>query len=249
MYRSDNDDDYRLASCLMLPTTLTFSRPQMTAQPYNLRMQKHCDPYLQLALPLMRLARLILLSALVMTLSNVRAQTTSGDVATLLAPDHEVNNTPKIADSHDSRISDMLLGAMSLIGVRYRYGGNHPEQGFDCSGFVRHLFQSTFSILLPRSSAELGKMGDDIAMPDIQIGDLVFYNTRKRAFSHVGIYIGEGRFIHAPSRGKSVGIVDMRDSYWEKRFNGARRLIRFPAPTPTPSTTTDNDADVAPLSN
>jgi cell wall-associated NlpC family hydrolase len=125
----------------------------------------------------------------------------------------------------DTRIADMLVTAMSLIGVDYKFGGNTPETGFDCSGFVRHLFAAAVSMELPRSSMEMSRRGKKIAKDALEAGDLVFYNTRKRAFSHVGIYIGEGRFIHAPSRGKSVETVDMTDSYWVKRFNGARRLF------------------------
>jgi cell wall-associated NlpC family hydrolase len=127
--------------------------------------------------------------------------------------------------AENSRIADMLVTAMSLIGVDYKFGGNTPETGFDCSGFVRHLFATTLSIDLPRSSMEMSRRGMKIAKDALEVGDLVFYNTRKRAYSHVGIYIGEGRFIHAPSRGKSVETVDMTDRYWVRRFNGARRLL------------------------
>ncbi|NJR71678.1 MAG: C40 family peptidase [Gammaproteobacteria bacterium] len=123
------------------------------------------------------------------------------------------------------------MTAISLIGVNYKYGGSTPESGFDCSGFVRHLFASILSIDLPRSSMAMAKTAQGVAIERgaLKSGDLVFYNTRKRAYSHVGIYIGEYRFIHAPSRGKSVEIVDMNERYWVKRFNGARRIVKEPA--------------------
>ena len=114
--------------------------------------------------------------------------------------------------------------ALSLIGVKYRYGGNSAEKGFDCSGFVKHVFSETLSLPLPRSVIAMSKAGLKIDPNNLQPGDLVFYKTLKRAFSHVGLYIGEGRFVHAPSRGKTVEIVEMSDTYWRKRFNGARRV-------------------------
>jgi cell wall-associated NlpC family hydrolase len=121
-------------------------------------------------------------------------------------------------------MGDLIVHALSLIGVRYKYGGNTVE-GFDCSGFVRHLFQSAFQFNLPRSAKEISTMGNEVSLDQLVPGDLVFYNTLRRQFSHVGVYIGEGRFVHAPSKGKSVEIVQMKDSYWKKRFNGARRLV------------------------
>jgi cell wall-associated NlpC family hydrolase len=112
-----------------------------------------------------------------------------------------------------------------MVGVKYKFGGNAEQSGFDCSGFVRYVFSESIPLELPRSSYAMGKLGKAVKSDDLQAGDLVFYNTLQRAFSHVGIYLGEGRFIHSPSRGKSVEIVDMSDRYWKKRFNGARRLV------------------------
>jgi cell wall-associated NlpC family hydrolase len=123
------------------------------------------------------------------------------------------------------KLQELLIRAISLIGVKYKFGGNSAQSGFDCSGFVTHVFEASLAIKLPRSSYALGRLGTKVEKNDLRPGDLVFYNTLHRAFSHVGIYIGEGRFVHAPSRGKSVEIVDMSDPYWKRRFNGARRLI------------------------
>lgn len=125
----------------------------------------------------------------------------------------------------DASGADLVLQAVGLIGTRYKFGGNSPEAGFDCSGFVRHLFDTTLRRVLPRTSFEMSRLGDTIKSNALEPGDLVFYNTRRKSFSHVGIYIGEGRFIHAPSTGRAVEIVEMSERYWTRRFNGARRLI------------------------
>jgi|LakMenE18May11ns_1017448.scaffolds.fasta_scaffold9727396_2 cell wall-associated NlpC family hydrolase len=118
----------------------------------------------------------------------------------------------------------LINNAMQLIGVRYRWGGNTPQSGLDCSGFVRYVFNDTFGFLLPRKSAQMSKVGLQIGKEELQPGDLVFFNTMRHAFSHVGIYVGDNKFIHAPSRGKSIRVDDMTKIYWEKRYNGARRL-------------------------
>lgn len=124
-----------------------------------------------------------------------------------------------------ARLQNLLMHAISMIGVKYNFGGNSAQTGFDCSGFVQHVFAESAALELPRSSYAMGKLGVNVESENLQPGDLVFYRTLHRAFSHVGIYLGEGRFVHAPSRGKSVEIVNMADSYWKKRFNGARRLM------------------------
>jgi cell wall-associated NlpC family hydrolase len=118
----------------------------------------------------------------------------------------------------------LINNAMQLIGVRYRWGGNSPQSGLDCSGFVRYVFNDTFGFLLPRKSAQMSKVGLEIGKEELRPGDLVFFNTMRHAFSHVGIYVGDNKFIHAPSRGKSIRVDDMTKIYWEKRYNGARRL-------------------------
>ena len=123
------------------------------------------------------------------------------------------------------RASEMVMAAMNFLGVPYRRGGNSSEQGFDCSGFTRHVFELSIGLVLPRrvddqaSARGLFKVGRDELRP----GDLVFFNTLRRTFSHVGIYIGEGKFIHAPRAGAQVRIEDMRQAYWARRFTGARR--------------------------
>lgn len=128
------------------------------------------------------------------------------------------------AAAWSSTVQEVLLNALSLTGVRYKFGGKSPETGFDCSGFVRYVFQQAANLTLPHGARAISQLGQSIPVDQLQPGDLVFFNTLKSAFSHVGIYIGDGRFIHAPSSGGGVHVVNMNDNYWAKRFNGARRL-------------------------
>jgi cell wall-associated NlpC family hydrolase len=114
--------------------------------------------------------------------------------------------------------------ARLALGTPYRAGGGSPLQGFDCSGLVAHVFERAWGVALPRRAEEQARLGTPVRKPDLQPGDLVFYNTRNRAYSHVGIYVGDGRFIHAPSRGKRVRAERIDSPYWTARFNGARRL-------------------------
>ena len=115
--------------------------------------------------------------------------------------------------------------ALGLIGVSYKLGGNSPEAGLDCSGLVRHVFEEVTGVSLPRTAKEMSRLGAKVPAAELQPGDLVFFNTRRFAFSHVGIYLGDNRFVHAPSRGSEVRIASIDQSYWQKHFNGARRVI------------------------
>jgi cell wall-associated NlpC family hydrolase len=124
---------------------------------------------------------------------------------------------------HDAR--DLGQFALGLIGVRYRYGGDTPVGGLDCSGLIRYVFQQVTGVTLPRTSRELSQVGADVSLDDLQVGDLVFFNTRNYAFSHVGLYLGDNRFIHAPRRGHDVEITTLSREYWQRHFNGARRLV------------------------
>lgn len=124
---------------------------------------------------------------------------------------------------------DVVVGALNMIGVRYRWGGNSPDSGLDCSGFVRYVFQDTLGMSLPRRAEEMSRVGEKVRMSELKPGDLVFFNTMRRTFSHVGIYIGDNKFVHSPSTGSTIRVDDLDSSYWEKRFTGARRLeSKFP---------------------
>ncbi|MBM3392359.1 MAG: NlpC/P60 family protein [Betaproteobacteria bacterium] len=119
---------------------------------------------------------------------------------------------------------ELVMHALSFVGIHYRRGGESPETGFDCSGLVRHVFRESLGLALPRTSRDISRVGETVQRNDLQPGDLVFFNTLRRGFSHVGIYLGEHRFVHAPATGGEVRVEDMRQRYWTKRFNGARRI-------------------------
>ncbi|MBK7059208.1 MAG: C40 family peptidase [Rubrivivax sp.] len=123
------------------------------------------------------------------------------------------------------RASNMVISAMNFLGVPYRRGGSSPEAGFDCSGFTRHIFEHSLGLVLPRRADEQARSAElaKVDKTELRPGDLVFFNTMKRAFSHVGIYVGDGKFIHSPRTGGHVRVEDMREAYWAKRYNGARR--------------------------
>jgi cell wall-associated NlpC family hydrolase len=120
---------------------------------------------------------------------------------------------------------DLAIYALGLIGVDYRFGGTTPERGLDCSGLVRYVFQQVTGVMLPRTSQEISRLGAKIPLAELMPGDLVFFNTRRLQFSHVGIYLGEDRFIHAPRQGGEVEVVTLSKVYWQKHFDGARRLV------------------------
>jgi cell wall-associated NlpC family hydrolase len=129
------------------------------------------------------------------------------------------------------RTSEMAVATMDFVGIRYRRGGESATTGFDCSGFTRHVFAMSLGMMLPRRADEQATAPGFVAVQrdDLQPGDLVFFNTLRRSFSHVGIYIGANRFIHAPRTGASIRTEDMSFAYWAKRYNGARRLTSVAA--------------------
>ena len=123
------------------------------------------------------------------------------------------------------KASDLVLSAMNFLGVPYKRGGTSQDNGFDCGGFTRHIFEMSLGLVLPHRADEQARLSSlvPIQREELKPGDLVFFNTMRRTFSHVGIYVGEGKFIHAPRTGSAVRVEDMRESYWAKRFTGARR--------------------------
>ncbi len=143
-------------------------------------------------------------------------------------PKVEASEDPiaKYASPGEDAVGDLLLQAMSLLGVAYRFGGNSPVSGLDCSGFVRYVFQKSLKVNLPRTSAEMAHIGKAVDKSELVAGDLVFFNTRGFAYSHVGMYMGNGKFIHAPRTGRNVEVVSLNQSYWQSRWNGARRINR-----------------------
>jgi cell wall-associated NlpC family hydrolase len=203
--------------------------------------------------------RIRLVAAAVLALASAVAQASpdvAGDpIARLLAerglgdpdkvpaavPPSEYEFVNKVRD----KASDMVLSAMNFLGVPYRRGGNSADKGFDCSGFTRHVFEMSLGLVLPRRADEQASAPGlkKIKREELKPGDLVFFNTLKRTFSHVGIYIGEGKFIHAPRTGGEVRVEDMRYAYWSKRFTGARRA----QPLESSAESARLDAAVAPV--
>ena len=122
---------------------------------------------------------------------------------------------------------------LELTGIKYRRGGTDPDSGLDCSGFVQLVFKDALGMLLPRTAKEQSEVGDVIDKKELKPGDLVFFNTMRRAFSHVGIYLGNYQFVHAPSSGGVVRVEDMRISYWAARYDGARRVLPGAGVRPT----------------
>ena len=138
--------------------------------------------------------------------------------------DAPAQEPPTLLQRTSNSIESTLDGALNLIGIRYRRGGSTPERGFDCSGFVDHVFREGLGVYLPRSAREMSKTGAPVERDALKPGDLVFFNTMRRAFSHVGIYLGDNLFVHAPRTGGKVRIEDLTARYWVKHFNGARRV-------------------------
>lgn len=128
-------------------------------------------------------------------------------------------------ERYTNAAQDVILQGLKLVGVRYRFGGNDEDTGLDCSGFVRLVFKDSLGAQLPRTAAEMSQVGQRIDTSQLKPGDLVFFNTMRRTFSHVGIYLGDNHFLHAPRTGAEVRVENMEDSYWIKRYNGARRII------------------------
>ena len=141
----------------------------------------------------------------------------------VLADDASTQNSQPTATG---KVATLLDKGFAFLGVRYRMGGNGPDAGgFDCSGLVRKVFGDALGLNLPRTAAEMAQMGEKVASSDLKPGDLVFFNTMRRTFSHVGIYLGDNKFLHSPSKGSAVRVEDMTEAYWTKRFTGGRRLI------------------------
>lgn len=135
-----------------------------------------------------------------------------------------IENQSGIVGSWSEKVEEIMIRALSLTGVDYKYGGRSPETGFDCSGFVQYVFKHAAQISLPPSARTISEMGNTVKREDLQPGDLVFFNTLKSAFSHVGIYLGNNQFIHAPRVGAKVRVENMDARYWTSRYNGAKRL-------------------------
>jgi cell wall-associated NlpC family hydrolase len=173
--------------------------------------------------------RILVLVAALAVAANLHAEpATASDSASFLVNHNFFNQLggqlTQARQTLGDRASDLVVGAMGFLGVPYKRGGNSAETGFDCSGFVRAMYEQSIGLLLPRRAEQQAAATQQISVTELRPGDLVFFNTMRRAFSHVGIYLGDGQFIHSPAAGGVVRVEDMRQAYWEKRFNGARRV-------------------------
>ena len=169
-----------------------------------------------------RLAVGVVIGCGVIVSSAVQADTVFKD--TEVRAEAKPEAKPGLISNVMSKTGDVVMNALGMIGLRYRFGGNTPESGLDCSGFVRYVFNDTFGFLLPRRAVEMSRVGTSVDMAELRPGDLVFFNTMRHTFSHVGIYIGDNKFVHAPSTGSKIRVDDMTASYWVSRYNGARRI-------------------------
>ncbi|MEI7783322.1 MAG: C40 family peptidase [Betaproteobacteria bacterium] len=138
------------------------------------------------------------------------------------------------APAASAKAAELAVHAMGFIGVPYKWGGNDAETGLDCSGFVRAVYQQITGLVLPRTSDKQAAATRTIDPQDLAPGDLVFFNTMQQTFSHVGIYIGGGRFVHAPRTGARITLEHLSANYWRQRFDGARRVaLAHPEPSGT----------------
>ena len=179
----------------------------------------------------------------------------SDPVSRFLADKGLLNTRPvtelaqQVRDKATDLASDLVISAMDFLGVPYRRGGDSKSEGFDCSGFTRHVFERSIGMILPRRASEQAAMPglEQIKQAELKPGDLVFFNTLRHTFSHVGIYIGDNKFIHSPRAGGAVRIEDMRIAYWQQRFDGARRVPTLTAGQVSASTLLQRtSADTAP---
>ena len=167
----------------------------------------------------------VLTAALLLTANAYAAPSQNGDdLDKLLVEKGLLSQFDQVRQNVSNRASELVVNAMGFLGVPYKRGGNTVETGFDCSGFVRSMFQQTIGLILPRRAEQQAAVTQNIDKSDLKPGDLVFFNTMRRAFSHVGIYVGEGRFIHSPKPGAEVRVESMSVDYWARRFDGARRV-------------------------
>jgi len=147
----------------------------------------------------------------------------SRPVASATAPSHG-GIPPARAPQGQLGLSELAIHAIGLVGVPYRWGGNTPQGGFDCSGLVVYVARRAQGLALPRTVAEMSRVGEEVMVEDRLPGDLVFFNTSGHPFSHVGIYVGQNRFVHAPNEGGTVRIDSLVSAYWGPRITVFRRL-------------------------
>ena len=165
-----------------------------------------------------------LLAFLIATSAHASPAGAGDDMDRFLTDKGLLARIDQVRHSVSEKASELVVTALGFLGVPYRRGGNTVETGFDCSGFVKAIYEQTAGLILPRRAEQQAAATQKIERADLQPGDLVFFNTLRRAFSHVGIYVGEGKFIHSPKPGSEVRVENMGVAYWSRRFDGARRV-------------------------
>ncbi len=179
-------------------------------------------------MPFKPLLIVALLASLQVASAQAAPAAASDEMEKLLVEKGLLGQLEQVRQTVGSKASDLVVNAMGFLGVPYKRGGNTAETGFDCSGFVRAMYEQTIGLVLPRRADQQAAATQSIDKADLKPGDLVFFNTLRRTFSHVGIYVGEGRFIHSPKPGAEVRVESMKIDYWASRFDGARRVQATP---------------------
>jgi cell wall-associated NlpC family hydrolase len=167
---------------------------------------------------------LVLAALLLINAAYANPVPTSDDMGRFVADRSLMARIGDVSEKVEAKASELVVNAMGFLGVPYKRGGTNGDTGFDCSGFVRTIFEQTAGLVLPHNAKQQASASEKIERSELQPGDLVFFNTMRRAFSHVGIYVGEGNFIHAPKPGAKVRLDNMAGTYWARRFDGARRV-------------------------
>lgn len=137
----------------------------------------------------------------------------------------EAYSKPRAEEAKPDQRNEVVMYAMSLLERGYRFGGGNPESGLDCSGMVSYIYQQATGLQLPHNAAKIAAAGREINVSELSPGDLVFFNTNGKPYSHVGIYIGDDRFIHAPKTDGKIKISSLKSSYFEKRLVAARTFF------------------------
>jgi cell wall-associated NlpC family hydrolase len=182
----------------------------------------------------------LVVSLLLVSAVYAEPSTPSDDMAHFLSERGLLARIGTASNEVGTKASELVVNAMGFLGLPYRRGGNTAESGFDCSGFVRAMYAQTLGLILPRKAEQQAAVSEKIDRADLQPGDLVFFNTMRRAFSHVGIYVGDGKFIHSPRSGSEIRVESMGTAYWHRRFDGARRVM----PNTTKTTPSDSATSV-----
>jgi cell wall-associated NlpC family hydrolase len=156
--------------------------------------------------------------------TGAHAAPSTDELDTWLADKGLLSQIHQVRQNVSLKASELVVHAIGFLGVPYQRGGNTVETGFDCSGFVKAIYEQTVGLVLPRRAEQQAAATQNIERKELRPGDLVFFNTMRRAFSHVGIYIGDGKFIHSPKPGSEVRVESLAAAYWNRRFDGARRV-------------------------